>query len=84
MSTNVDILATLTHEQATQYVGQKFQLMQNGQPAGDFDLVAVELLMPNRPRSKRMKRDAFSLYFAGPANPLLPQGMYNLQGDVVT
>lgn len=84
LSTNFEILRTLTHEQALEYVGQKFRLMQNGEPAVDFDLTAVERLLPNRPRSKRMKRDPFSLYFSGPAEPLLPQGMYDLESDAVT
>ena len=39
--------------------------------------------MANRPRSKRMNRDPFSLYFTGPAEPFLPQGMYNLASDAL-
>jgi hypothetical protein len=84
LSTNFEILRTLTHEQAVEYVGTTFRLMQNGEPAAGFDLVAVERLMPDRPRSKRMKRDPFSLYFSGPAEPLLPQGMYDLQSEAIT
>jgi hypothetical protein len=83
LSTNFEILGTLTHEQAVEYVGQKFRLMKNGEAAADFDLVAVERLLPDRPRSKRMKRDPFSLFFSGPAEQLLPQGMYDLQGETV-
>ena len=77
-----ELLKTLTHEEAQQYVGQTFRLMHEGESRGDFDLTAAERLLPNRPRSKRMKRDPFSLYFTGPAEPLLPQGMYNLEGAV--
>jgi len=84
VSTNYEILRNLTHEVATQYVGQTFQLIRDGQPAAAFDLTAVERLMPNRPRSSRMKRDPFSLYFTGPAEPLLPQGMYDLKSESVS
>jgi uncharacterized protein YoaH (UPF0181 family) len=78
-----DLLRTLTHEQALEYVGQTFRMMKEGQSQGDFELTAAERLLPNRPRSKRMKRDPFSLYFLGPAEPLFPQAMYDLESDAV-
>jgi hypothetical protein len=30
------------------------------------------------------RRDPFSLYFAGPLSPILPQAMYTFHGDIVT
>lgn len=84
LSTDLEILRTLTHDQAKEYVGQTFHVMHNGQPAVEFSLAAVERLLPNRPRSPRLKRDAFSMYFTGPAEPLLAQGMYDLQSDTIT
>ena len=82
-TSDYDLLRTLTHEQALEYVGQTFRLMQEGQSRGDFQLTAAERLLPNRPRSKRMKRDPFSLYFLGPAEPLFAQAMYDLESDTV-
>ena len=85
METTADfeILKTLTHEQALQYVGKTFRLMHEGNAVLELTLDAAERLMPNRPRSKRMKRDPFSLYFVGPDQPLLPQAMYILESDDV-
>jgi hypothetical protein len=77
----IDFLGTLTHEEAVQYVGRKFRLVREGSADAELELVGAERLMPNRPRSKRMKRDPFSLYFTGPGDAFLPQGMYNLEGD---
>lgn len=78
-----ELLRTLTHEQALEYVGRTFRMMQDGQSQGDFELTAAERLLPNRPRSKRMKRDPFSLYFSGPPEPLFKQAMYDLESDAV-
>jgi len=83
-ATDFELLKTLTHEQAAQYVGQTFRLMHKGESVAELELVAAELLMPNRPRSSRMKRDPFSIYFTGPAEPFLPQGMQDLECDAVT
>ncbi|HEY3052839.1 MAG TPA: hypothetical protein VGK04_05555 [Thermoanaerobaculia bacterium] len=47
----------------------------------EMKLVSVVANMPNRPRSKRLKRDSFSLFFLGPADPLLRQGMYTLTSE---
>jgi len=82
-ATDFEILRTLTHEQALQHVGKTFRLMHQGNAVLELSLDDAVLLMPNRPRSKRMKRDPFSLYFTGPAEPLLPQGMYNLASDTL-
>jgi len=82
-ATDFEILKTLTHEQALQHVGKTFRLMHQGNAVLELSLDAAELLMPNRPRSKRMKRDPFSLYFIGPPEPLLPQAMYVLENDDV-
>jgi hypothetical protein len=79
-----ELLRTLTHEQAAGFVGKSFRLVHPQVPQAELSLVAAERLLPNRPRSSRMKRDPFSLYFTGPAEPFLPQGMYTLEGDGVT
>lgn len=83
MTSEFELLATLTHEQAGQYVGQTFRVRVQEAEA-ELKLDAAERLMPNRPRSSRMKRDPFSLYFVGPNRPFLPQGMYDLAGDAVS
>jgi hypothetical protein len=80
------MLDTLTHDQAAQYVGNVFRLVLDAAdaPVVDLTLNSVEILMPNRPRSKRLKRDAFSLFFTGPKDILIKQGMYRLASDLVT
>ena len=79
-----EILGTLTHDQAVQYVGTVFTLQLGDGQAIELKVTSADRLLPNRPRSPRMKRDPFSIYFHGPAAPLLPQGMYDLRSDAVT
>ncbi|HET7436285.1 MAG TPA: hypothetical protein VFN10_16365 [Thermoanaerobaculia bacterium] len=81
--TTEDILRSLTHEDAVTYVGTVFQAAV-GDSTAELKLVAADRIMPNRPRSTRMKRDPFSLIFHGPAVPRLYQGMFQLQSDVVS
>jgi hypothetical protein len=83
MSATVDILATLTHDQAQQYVGTVFHLIHEGAPVLELKLHDVAVLLGNRQRSSRQKRDPFALYFTAPP-PLLAQGIYKLAGEPVT
>ena len=83
MSATFDILATLTHEQAQQYVGTVFRLVHEAVPDYELKLHEVVLLMPNRPRSSRLKRDSFSMYFTG-GPLLLPQAIYKLTSDAIS
>ena len=78
-----DILRSLTHEGATQYVGTVFRAAV-GDSTAELKLITADRILPDRPRSSRMKRDPFSLIFRGPAVPRLYQGMYALQSDTVS
>jgi len=83
-SEDFEFLRTLTHDQAATYAGTVFNLQRDGEAPLELKLTSVDRLLPNRPRSPRMKRDPFSMFFNGPGEPLLPQGMYDLQSDAVT
>jgi hypothetical protein len=47
-----------------------------------FEAAAIELRA--RRKSQLPKRTPFSVYFLGPREPILPQGMYTLHSDAAT
>ena len=75
-----DILATLTCEKARDFVGRVYRV-NAGERSIDLTVTKVMRAAEDRPRTPELKRDAFSIFFSGPADVLLPQRMYDLIGE---
>jgi len=75
-----DILATLTYETALQLVGRTYRVTLDSRSV-DLEVTRVVRVADNRPRPKELHRDAFSIFFRGPLDVMLPQRMYDLVGD---
>ncbi len=80
------MLDTLTLDSATPLIGTVFQVA-----AGDGAEISLKLAgavaFPTRsarPGRPAPKRSPFALYFVGPIDRVLPQGMYELRGESVT
>jgi hypothetical protein len=80
-------LAALTYETAKPLEGTAFQVEL---PDGTVVPMTLEEVLQNetrqrrRPRGHTPRREPFSLYFVGPASPVLPQAMYTFRGDTHT
>jgi hypothetical protein len=74
-----DVVRSLTYETAKTYIGQKFQIRFDDGATIDLNLEHVELLMEKH-INPRMKRDAFSMQFRGPMEPL-QQAIYPIHHD---
>lgn len=81
--TNDHSLETLTAEDFRDHLGTQFKL--TGQPQEDGSAVSVEAELadvsespPGRPGASRTP---FSVLFHGPLEPVLPQGIYRLEGE---
>lgn len=80
-------LAALTYETAKTLEGTSFDVEL---PDGTVVPLTLEEALPyesrqRRPtRGKAPRRAPFSLYFVGPASPLLPQAMYTFRGQTET
>jgi len=68
-------LRDLTAENTQQYVGSTFRLDFGEGRSVDLVLDRVEVLLEKH-ASKRLTRDSFGMYFAGPKDLYIPQGMY--------
>jgi len=68
-------LRDLTAENTQPFVGTTFRLEFADGKSVELTLDRVEVLLEKH-LHKRMKRDSFGLYFAGPPGIYLPQGMY--------
>lgn len=68
-----DPLETLTAESASRYVGQRFAV-----PAMDVELELTAIEQRGGEAAGARPGGPFSLLFAGPAEPLLPQATYEL------
>jgi hypothetical protein len=49
-----------------------------------LDEVLLFETQKRRRRAPERKREAFSLYFVGPVNPVLPQAMYTFRSEALT
>ena len=72
-----DVVRSLTYETARTYIGQTFQIRFDDGSTLDLNLEHVELLIEKH-INPRMKRDAFSMQFRGPAQPALGQSIYSV------
>lgn len=68
-------LRDLTAENTQQYVGSTFTLHFAEGKTIDLILDRVEVLLEKH-ASKKLKRDSFGMYFLGPENLYIPQGLY--------
>lgn len=68
-------LATLTIETFSGHVGEAFRLTAGD---GGVDVVLAEAQSLGPPPAPEV-RAPFSLVFAGPAQPIVPQGIYRLE-----
>lgn len=75
-----DVLRSLTREQAQKYIGDLFQIRFDDGTTIDLTLEHVQFLT-DKHLNPRMKRDAFSLQFRGPANVQLRQSIYPMHHD---
>lgn len=72
---------SLTRAQAEQRLGEEFVRPNAGGPDVRLTLIAVESL-PRDPRAQGQAADRpFSLLLRGPLDPVLTQGMHDLQND---
>jgi hypothetical protein len=67
------VLESLTIDDFKPHVGSSFRVTE---PAVELRLERVAAVMESE--RARLKRQAFSLYFRGPAEPLMPQRIYRL------
>ena len=75
-------LRDLTAENTQPLVGTKFRLEFADGQSLELTLERVEVLLEKHV-NKRMKRDAFGLYFAGPPGIYIPQGMYTTHHEAL-
>jgi len=75
-----DILTTLTYDTALALVGRTYRVHLDARSV-DLTVSRVIRAADNRPRPKELHRDAFSIFFRGPSDILLPQRMYDLTRD---
>jgi len=75
-----DILSTLTYETALALVGRTYRVTLDGRSVV-LTVTRVVRAADNRPRPKELHRDAFSIFFRGPLEVMLPQRMYDLVGE---
>jgi hypothetical protein len=74
------VLETLRYEQFLPLVGTFFHLDENGQRY-DLQLVTVGKVMESQ--AARLKRNAFSLFFLGPHEPLFEQRIYSFEHETL-
>lgn len=72
------MLETLTYDQFAKLAGTSFHLAQGGQRY-ELQLVSVGKVMESQ--AARLKRNAFSLFFLGPHEPLFEQRIYRLEHE---
>jgi hypothetical protein len=80
-------LSTLTYETAKALEGTAFEI-----ELADGTIISMKLdeVLPyetrerRRPRGHTPRREPFSMYFAGPPTPILPQAMYTFRHETHT
>lgn len=76
-SREVHMLGSWTRAQFAPHVGEKFQVLVDGRPALELELIeASPIRLGSKPGIGRA--DPFSLVFLGPADPTLGQGTHAL------
>ena len=75
-----DILATLTYDTARGLVGRTYRVNARDRSIA-LTITRVIRAAEDRPRAPELERDAFSIFFSGPRDVMLPQKMYDLIGD---
>ena len=80
-------LATLTYEAAKALEGTAFEIELSD---GTVISMKLEEVLPYETRQRRRRRgqtprrEPFSMYFAGPVDPVLPQAMYTFRNETHT
>src|SRR5713226_5995765 len=69
---------SLTEKEFSQHVGTKFQI-KTDQPALELELIEVKGYGSQEIEQGGMER--FSVFFAGPGDPFLPQKVYRLEHE---
>ena len=69
--------ANLTEAEFSKHVNTKFRVELEGDTSVDLELTEVKGYMSKHNEQTGMER--FSIYFQGPAEPLLPQKLYAFQ-----
>ena len=80
-------LSALTYETAKQLEGTTFDVELPDGTSVSMTLEEVlryETRQRRTVRAKAPRREPFSIYFAGPHSPILPQAIYTLRGETVT
>lgn len=80
-------LAALTYETAKALEGTAFQVeLPDGTvlPMTLDEVLPFETRQRRGARSRTPRREPFSLYFLGPADPILPQAMYTFRAGTQT
>ncbi len=83
------MLDTFTVDAATALLGTKFRVTGEGGVAVEMTLEDAVPFETRPRRSQRQpagvaRRKAFSIYFVGPPQPILPQAMYRFESDKLT
>lgn len=79
-------LDEITLETAKPLLDQRFQVTVSDGVTLEMKLIdAMPFESPRRPvrGARKPKREAFSLYFLGPTEPMLEQGMYDFRAEAV-
>ena len=71
-------MAELTEREFSKYLNSKFNLASNGREV-QIELVEVKAYLPGEHEQQGMER--FSVFFAGPGDPVLPQQVFHLSHD---
>jgi hypothetical protein len=74
------VLETLRYEQFSPLAGTIFHLVEKEQRY-DLQLVSVGKVMESQ--AARLKRNAFSLFFLGPHEPIFEQRIYTFEHDTL-
>jgi Domain of unknown function (DUF6916) len=73
--------ALLTESEFSQHVNTKFRLNADSGKAIELELVEVASYAFKDNPNERSGMERFSLFFAGPPEPFLPQAIYSLSHD---
>lgn len=71
--------ADLTEKEFSKHVNTSFRVTPGAEVEVDLELVEVKSYSSNPGDQDGMER--FSLFFKGPAQPFLPQGLYSLRNE---
>ncbi|MCU1349274.1 MAG: hypothetical protein JWO56_2304 [Acidobacteria bacterium] len=75
-------VSEFTADNMQPYVGTTFRLQGPNGESCELELVEVKKVL-DRHVDPRFRRDTFSIFLAGPAEPIFPQGTYPLTHDTI-